>query len=79
MRLPCLISVFVIYYFIVSLFKYFSFLGNHIFSLSTLYHGLHDGFDDFRYSALREQLSSLPVIAGFAVMIKLFKRWWLKQ
>ena len=31
------------------------------------------------YSALREQLSSLPVIAGFAVMIKLMKRWWLKQ
>ena len=74
-----LISVFVIYYFIVSLFKYFAFLGNHIFGLSTMYNGLYDGFDEFRYSALREQLSSLPVIAGFAVMIKLFKRWWLKQ
>jgi LytS/YehU family sensor histidine kinase len=33
----------------------------------------------FMYSALREQLSSLPLIAGFAVMIKLMKRWWLKQ
>jgi len=31
------------------------------------------------YIVLREQLSSLPVIAGFAVMIKLIKRWWLKQ
>ena len=36
-------------------------------------------FDLSMYSALREQLSSLPVIAGFAVMIKLIKRWWLKQ
>jgi LytS/YehU family sensor histidine kinase len=28
---------------------------------------------------LRDQLSSLPIITGFAVMIKLMKRWWLKQ
>ena len=40
---------------------------------------LRERFDLFMYSALREQLSSLPVIAGFAVMINLIKRWWLKQ
>ena len=27
----------------------------------------------------RSHLSNLPVVAGFAVMIKLMKRWWLKQ
>jgi sensor histidine kinase YesM len=76
-----LISVFVIYYFIASLFKVSAPLGFYIFgeikSIPTL--TLRDRFDMFMYSALREQLSSLPVIAGFAVMIKLMKRWWLKQ
>jgi two-component system LytT family sensor kinase len=27
----------------------------------------------------RSHLNNLPVVAGFAVMIKLMKRWWLKQ
>ena len=27
----------------------------------------------------RSHLTNLPVVAGFAVMIKLMKRWWLKQ
>jgi LytS/YehU family sensor histidine kinase len=26
-----------------------------------------------------DQITSLPIIAGFALMIKLIKRWWLKQ
>jgi sensor histidine kinase YesM len=70
-----LIILFVSYYFTASLFKYFAVLGNYIFGFKSFY----NGFDAFMYSALREQLSSLPVIAGFAVMIKLIKRWWLKQ
>ena len=70
-----LINLFVIYYFAVPLFKYFALPGNYIFGFGTFY----DGFDQFMYATIREQLSSLPVIAGFAVMIKLIKRWWLKQ
>ena len=72
-----LISVFVIYYFTASLFKYFAPLGDYIFGLSKNLQAID--FDLCMYSALREQLSSLPVIAGFAVMIKLMKRWWLKH
>jgi len=74
-----LISVFVIYYFIASQFKVFSPLGDYIFGLRKNVPTFRERFDPSRYSALREQLSSLPVIAGFAVMIKLIKRWWLKQ
>jgi sensor histidine kinase YesM len=72
-----LISVFIIYYFTASLFKYFSPTGDYISGLSKNLQAID--FDLCMYSALREQLSSLPVIAGFAVMIKLMKRWWLKQ
>ena len=74
-----LISVFVIYYFIASQFKVFSPLGDYIFGLIKNVPTFRERFDRVMYSALREQLSSLPVIAGFAVMIKLIKRWWLKQ
>lgn len=74
-----LISVFVIYYFIASQFKVFSPLGDYIFGLIKNVPTFRERFDTSMYSALREQLSSLPVIAGFAVMIKLIKRWWLKQ
>ena len=74
-----LISVFVIYYFIASQFKVFAPIGDYIFGLEKRVPTFWERFDSSRYSALREQLSSLPVIAGFAVMIKLIKRWWLKQ
>jgi sensor histidine kinase YesM len=74
-----LISVFVIYYFIASQFKVFAPLGDYIFGLIKHVPTFRERFDHVMYSALREQLSSLPVIAGFAVMIKLIKRWWLKQ
>ena len=74
-----LISVFVIYYFIASQFKVFAPLGDYIFGLIKHVPTFRERFDRVMYSALREQLSSLPVIAGFAVMIKLIKRWWLKQ
>ena len=74
-----LIGLFVIYYFLASLFKEFAFLGDYIFGLIKNIPTLRERFDLFMYSALREQLSSLPVIAGFVVMIKLIKRWWLKQ
>jgi LytS/YehU family sensor histidine kinase len=31
------------------------------------------------WNAVRQELGSLPVIVGIAVMIKLIKRWWMKQ
>ena len=74
-----LISVFVIYYFIAPQFKVFSPIGDYIFGLEKGVPTFRERFDRVMYAALREQLSSLPVIAGFAVMIKLIKRWWLKQ
>ena len=74
-----LISVFVIYYFIASQFKVFAPLGDYVFGLTKHVPTFRTRFDSSRYSALREQLSSLPVITGFAIMIKLIKRWWLKQ
>jgi sensor histidine kinase YesM len=74
-----LISVFVIYYFIAAQFKVFSAIGDYIFGLVKGVPTFRERFNRVMYSALREQLSSLPVIAGFAVMIKLIKRWWLKQ
>jgi len=74
-----LISVFVIYYFTASQFKELHFLGDYVFGLRKNPPALHEQFDLCMHMALREQLSSLPVIAGFAVMIKLMKRWWLKQ
>jgi len=74
-----LISVFVIYYFIAAQFKVFSAIGDYIFGLAKGVPTFRERFNRVMYSALREQLSSLPVIAGFAVMIKLIKRWWLKQ
>src|SRR4051812_33581473 len=72
-----LISVLVIYYFTASLFKYFSPIGDYIFGLKKNLPAWD--VDLSMYAALREQLSSLPVIAGFAIMIKLMKRWWLKN
>src|SRR4030095_14199164 len=64
-----LIALFVSYYFTAILFKYFALLGNYIFGFPSYY----NGFAALMYLVLREQLSSLPVIAGFAVMIKLIK------
>ncbi len=36
-------------------------------------------FPAFDLIVMIDQLSSLPIVLGFALMIKLIKRWWLKQ
>jgi len=74
-----LISVFTIYYFIAAEFKGLHFLAEYIFGLRKDPPSFHEQYDLCMYMALRDNLSSLPVIAGFAIMIKLTKRWWLKQ
>lgn len=73
------ISLIVIYYFTACEFTVFFYLGEYIFGLRKNPPAFHEEFDFCRYMVLRDQLSSLPIIAGFAVMIKLMKRWWLKQ
>ena len=74
-----LIGVLFLYYFAASLSKHFSAVGSYILGLTknlpTVKYTLRVG----GWSALREQLGSLPILAGFAVMIKLIKRWWLNQ
>jgi sensor histidine kinase YesM len=74
-----LISLIVIYYFTACEFTGFFYLGEYIFGLRKNPPAFHEQFDFCRYMVLRDQLSSLPIIAGFAIMIKLMKRWWLKQ
>lgn len=74
-----LIGVLLLYWFVAGQFRRFSGVGEYIFglrnNLPTLKHAINIGM----WSALRVELSSLPILAGFAVMIKLIKRWWLKQ
>jgi len=36
-------------------------------------------FQGLRYTVTIDQLTTLPIVLGFAVMIKLIKRWWFKQ
>ena len=74
-----LISLIVIYYFTACEFTAFYYLGEYIFGLRKNPPAFHEQFDFCRYMVLRDQLSSLPIIAGFAIMIKLMKRWWQKQ
>jgi two-component system LytT family sensor kinase len=74
-----LISVFVIYYFIAAEFKGLHFVGEYIFGVRKNPPAYHEQYDLCMYMALRDNLISLPVIAGFAIIIKLMKRWWLIQ
>jgi LytS/YehU family sensor histidine kinase len=39
----------------------------------------YPGYNSMRRLVFIDQITSLPIIAGFALMIKLIKRWWLKQ
>ncbi|HEU5164503.1 MAG TPA: histidine kinase [Chitinophagaceae bacterium] len=72
------ISVLLIFYFVAAGFKYCSVISNHIF-------GSHNPAQlDWSFKlnlkpAILQQISSLPIVLGFALMIKLVKRWWLKQ
>ncbi len=36
-------------------------------------------FNLFRHVAIIDHVTSLPIVMGFAMMIKLIKRWWLKE
>jgi len=74
-----LIAVLLIYYFVAGQFKASAGYGDYLFGLRKLPPTFIYTLNVGTWSAAREQLSSLPIVAGFAVMIKLIKRWWRKQ
>ena len=67
---------------LVSVFVFASFrvmvnIGNMVFGNRSLFPG------NFFYGSIsavyREMFTSFPIVLGFALLIKLMKRWWLKQ
>jgi len=73
------ICVLLIFHFVASVFLYFVVISAHIEGISR-----HPGMDDWSFNlnlrpALINHVSSLPIVIGFALMIKLVKRWWQKQ
>jgi hypothetical protein len=74
-----IIAALLIYYFIAGQFQRFHGVGDYVFGLSQNIPTFRYAMDVGLKSALRQQLSSLPIIVGLAVMIKLIKRWWQKQ
>ena len=71
-------SVLLIFYFVAAGFKYFSVISNHIFGSDNPAQ-LDWSFNLNLKPAVLQQVSSLPIVLGFALMIKLVKRWWQKQ
>lgn len=66
-------------FFLVALhFKYMVDVGNYLFVQKDFTPYL-DKIRRMRYSVAQELLTSLPIVTGFALMIKLMKRWWMKQ
>jgi sensor histidine kinase YesM len=70
--LTCLLAA---YFFVAVGFKYAVPLFNYL----SANHKKPMGFPSMTHVVLIDQLTTLPIAAGFAVMIKLIKRWWLKQ
>jgi sensor histidine kinase YesM len=66
-----------IYIFAASPFKFLTALFNYILDTSKVLPPYN--FRVIFPYVLRDQLITLPIVAGFAVMIKLVKRWWLNQ
>ncbi len=70
------VAALVIFYFVAVLFKYSPVLYNIIVNDGPIYPVLDP---IARRVVIIDQLTSLPIIAGIALMIKLVKRWWVKQ
>jgi sensor histidine kinase YesM len=71
------LGLLLIYYTIAAVFKIFVPVGNYVFGISKKVE-LGDTIL-YIYGATIDLLTSLPIVMGFALMIKLMKRWWLKQ
>jgi sensor histidine kinase YesM len=67
----------VVYLFVAAVFKYATPLLNYMLRFSDFL--LEFDIRIFIQVILRDQLITLPIVTGIAVMIKLIKRWWLKQ
>ena len=73
------VSVLIIFYFVAAGFKYINVIYIHI-------AGINRNPDMYDWSfklnlrpAVLQQVSSLPIVLGFALMIKFVKRWWQKE
>ncbi|MBO9618796.1 MAG: histidine kinase [Niabella sp.] len=74
-----LISTLLIYWLVVAQFKWFAFVGDYLLGLQISGRIHTSFFSMLMTSSLRDQAGSLPIVAGYAIMITLMKRWWLKQ
>jgi len=74
-----LICVLTAYFFCSGLFRWFASYGDYVFGFIKNPHTIGRIFSVDMIANFNIQLSSLPILAGFAVMIKMIKRWWLKQ
>ena len=64
------------FYFVAAIFKYSPVVYNYIAGTGG---GGAMGFLAMLQVVIIDQLSTVPIILGFALTIKLVKRWWLKQ
>jgi sensor histidine kinase YesM len=65
-----------VFYFVAVGFKYSNIIYNNIAGTGG---SSPMSFPAMKQVVIIDQLSSLPIVLGFALMIKLVKRWWLKQ
>ena len=73
------VSVLIIFYFVSAVFLYFVVIYAEITGNSMGPVGQEWSFKLNLGPAIRNNVSSLPMVLGFALMIKLVKRWWQKQ
>ncbi len=64
-------------YYVATYFKFFVLLGDYVVGLKKSLPPFNVA--ESKYSMMREQLSSLPIVTAAAIMIKLVKRWWQQQ
>jgi sensor histidine kinase YesM len=69
------LGVLLIFYFVATAYKYSPSIYNEIMNSSP---AGYPGYVSIMRVVIIDQLTSLPVITGFALMIKLIKRWWHK-
>ncbi|MDQ3843720.1 MAG: histidine kinase [Bacteroidota bacterium] len=74
-----LITALLIYYLAAIHFRYLISIGNYLSGASKTLPPFLSELSGKIYAANRDLLTSFPIITGFALMIKLIKRWWLKQ
>jgi sensor histidine kinase YesM len=70
-------GVLALYLFVTSVFKYSVPLFNYLLGTTRSLPGFK--FQIILQLAITDQTTTLPIVAGVAVMIKLLKRWWCKQ